>query len=274
VWVYRSLDTALEVSQERIEPRDITASVGDWGSEPDKTESIFAVEGMFLQLGQLTDAMPDEDSDRTVSTERDSPVGDPVVRGDPSVTGKSEAVEFDPDDPESLATATEIVESFAQAGAGQLDSLAMLRGAAACAVLVRGEGSYRAASQRTGEHVSVSFVRTWARVHDLPRSVRRHVGAGDIAPSTAKHIGRLTGTDRLHLAWAVIDHGLTVREVREIVSNVNEGESLESALAVRGYRLGQLTIELPIEEYCLLRRDSSHSGTTPGETIAELFRES
>jgi hypothetical protein len=218
--------------------------------------------------------MPDEDGDRTVSTERDSPVGSPVVRGDPSVTGESEAVEFDPDDPESLASATEIVESFAQADAGEMDSLAMLRGAAACAVLVRGEESYRAAAQRAGEHVSVSFVRTWSRVHDLPRAVRRHVGAGDIPPSTAKHIGRLTGTDRLHLAWAVIDHNLTVREVRELVSAVNDGESLESALASRGYRLGELTIELPIEEYCLLRRDSSLSGKPPGETVAELFRES
>lgn len=218
--------------------------------------------------------MPDEDGDRTVSTERDSPVGDPVVRGDPSVTGKSEAVEFDPEDPESLAAATETVKSFAQADAGEMERLAMLRGAAACAVLVRGEESYRAASRRAGEHVSVSFVRTWARVHDLPRAVRRHVGAGDIAPSTAKHIGRLTGADRLHLAWAVLDHDLTVREVRALVSNINDGESLESALANRGYRLGQLTIDLPIEEYCLLRRESSLSGKTPGETVAELFPES
>lgn len=216
------------------------------------------------------------DDDRTVPTDRESPVGDPVIRGNPTITGpeQSEALELDPDDPESLETASEMVADFASADAGEMDSLSMLRGAAACAVLVRGEDSYRAAAERAGEGVSVSFVRTWARVHDLPRGVRRHVATGDIAPSTAKHIARLTGTTRLHLAWAVIDHDLTVREVRDVVGDVHDGKTVESALEMRGYTLGELTVELPLKEYCLLRQEASIAGKTPGETVAELFRES
>lgn len=219
--------------------------------------------------------MTDEEGDSAVPTERNSPVGEPVIRGNPAVTGtgESEALDFDPEDPESLETATELVTSFAEADTGELDRLSMLRGAAACAVLVRGEGSYRAAARRAGEGASVSFVRTWARVHDLPRAVRRHVAAGDIAPSTAKHIARLTGTARLHLAWAAIDHDMTVREVRDVVGDVHDGESVESALATRGHRLGQLTIELPPTEYCLLRREASLAGKTPGDAVVELFRE-
>lgn len=53
-------------------------------------------------------------------------------------------------------------------------------GAAVCPALVRGEGSYKAAAERAGGPVTVSFIRKWARV------------AGDA---------------RLHLAWATIDHG-------------------------------------------------------------------
>ncbi|MFC7072941.1 hypothetical protein ACFQJ7_13295 [Halovenus rubra] len=218
--------------------------------------------------------MPNENGNSPLPTERNSPVGDPVVRGDPTVTGDADAVSFDPDDSESVATASETVDTFATADPGEMDTKAMLRGAAACAVLVRGEGSYKDAAERTGEEVGVSFVRTWARVHDLPRPVRRHVGLGDIAPSTAKHIGRLTGTDRLHLAWAAIDHDMTVREVRSVVRDVTEGTTLETALAELGYRLGEITVELPVSEYCLLRRNSSVAGQSPGETIAELFRES
>lgn len=211
-----------------------------------------------------------------VPTERDSPVGTPVVRGNSAVTGREEstALQFDPDDPESLATAAEIVQSFARANPGEMDALTLLRGAAACAVLVRGEGSYKAAADRAGEDVTVSFIRTWARVHDLPRAVRRHVAAGEIVPSAAKHIARLTGTARLHLAWATMDHNLTVREVRDIVSDVRDGESVESALHTRGYQLGEITLQLPSTEYCLLRQEASLEGQSPGERVAELFRES
>lgn len=214
--------------------------------------------------------------DPKLPTDRKSPVGAPVIRGNPAITGadQSEALDLDPDDPDSLELAAEMVAEFASADAGEADSLSMLRGAAACAVLVRGEESYRDAAQRAGEGVSISFVRTWARVHDLPRSVRRHVALGDIAPSTAKHIARLTGTARLYLAWAVIDHDLTVREVRDVVSGVRDGESVEAALAAQGYTLGKLTIELSPGEYCRMRREASLAGQTPGDVVTELFRES
>ncbi len=220
--------------------------------------------------------MTEEDGDSPVPTDRESPVGDPVVRGNPAITSRdrSDAVRFDPDDPESMAAAAETVASFSQATAGEMDSLSMLRGAAACAVLVRGEGSYKAAAERGGADVTVSFIRTWARVHDLPRAVRHHVAKGDITPSAAKHIARLTGPARLHLAWATIDHGLTVREVRTVVGDVRNGDSITAALEARGYVLGEITLTVPTEEYCLLRQRASLSGKSPGGVVAELFDES
>ena len=203
-------------------------------------------------------------------TDRESPVGAPVIRGDPALTGQraAEAVEFDPDDPESLALAAETVAAFAQNTAGADDNVFMLRGAAACAALVRGEGSYKAAAARAGEDVTVSFIRKWARVHDLPRSIRRHVAKGDIAPTAAKHIARVSGTARLHLAWAVLDHDLTVREVRSVASAVNDGQDVASALAAFGVTLGEITMVLPTEVYCHLRRVASLDGQEPGDAVA------
>lgn len=216
-------------------------------------------------------AMTDEPD---LPTNRDSPVGTPVVRGEPELDGAEKATDLDPESEESLDRAAQLVSEFASTDAGSVDSLAMLQGAGACAVLVRGEGSYSSAAARAGDGVSVSFVRTWARVHDLPRAVRRHVALGEIVPSAAKHIARLTGMDRLSLAWAVIDHELTVREVRAVVSDVRDGSSVESALASRGYAPGEITIQLPTEEYCLLRQEASLAGQPPGEVVADLFRES
>lgn len=213
--------------------------------------------------------MPDEEGNGEVPTERNSPVGEPVIRDD-LADEKQPVFQFDPDDQQSLDTATELVGSFATAGLSETGRLAVLRGAAACAVLVRGEGSYRAAADRAD--VTVSFIRTWARVHDLPQSVRRHVASGAIAPSTAKHIARLRGSARLHLAWAVLDHDLTVREVRDVVGDVTDGVSVEAALDTKGYQLGELTVTLPTREYCLLRREASLAEQTPGDAIAELFR--
>ncbi|MFB6301924.1 MAG: hypothetical protein ABEH78_03565, partial [Haloferacaceae archaeon] len=143
--------------------------------------------------------------------DRIEPVGEPVVRADPEVTGQraEEAVEFDPDDPESVALAADIVRQFAEETDGTEDNIYMLRGAAACAALVRGVGSYKAAAERAGGEVTVGFVRKWARVHDLPQAVRRHVARGHIAPTAAKHIARVDGEARFALAWATIDEGLT-----------------------------------------------------------------
>jgi len=204
-------------------------------------------------------------------TDRESPVGVPVIRGDPALTGEhaERAVSFDPEDPESLELAAETVAAFAGNTAGADDNVLMLRGAAACAALVRGEGSYKSAAERAGDGVTVSFIRKWSRVHDLPQLIRRHVARGEIAPTAAKHIARVSGTARLHLAWATLDHGLTVREVRSVASAVNDGASVERALARQGFTLGELTLELPPEVYCGLRRRASLEDREPGDVVAE-----
>ena len=207
-------------------------------------------------------------------TDRESPVGAPVIRGDPSVTGQrpEEAVEFDPEDPESLATAAETVRQFAGDAAGETDTVFMLRGAAACAALVRGEGSYKAAAERAGGDATVAFIRKWSRVHDLPRSIRKHVAMGEIAPTAAKHIARVAGEARLQLAWAVLDHDLTVRQVRSVASEVNEGTPVADALAAEGVTLGELTVELPPPVYRELRRRAALEDVEPDEIIADALR--
>jgi len=211
--------------------------------------------------------MPDD----APSTDRESPVGKPVIRGDPTLTGQhaDEAVEFDPDDPDSLALAAETVRRFSQNTAGADDNVYMLRGAAACAALVRGEGSYKAAAERAGGDATVSFIRKWSRVHDLPRSIRIHVAKGEIAPTAAKHIARLGGETRLLLAWAALDHDLTVRQIRSVASGVNGDATIEEALAAEGYRLGQLTVDIGVDAYCKLRRRAALDATDPSAVVTD-----
>ncbi|MFC6863994.1 hypothetical protein ACFQGE_11060 [Halomicroarcula sp. GCM10025817] len=212
--------------------------------------------------------MPD---DHAPSTDRKSPVGKPVIRGDPALTGQraKEAVEFDPDDPESLALAAETVRRFSENTAGADDNVYMLRGAAACAALVRGEGSYKDAAARAGGDATVSFIRKWSRVHDLPRSIRVHVAKGEIAPTAAKHIARVSGEARLLLAWAALDHDLTVRQIRAVASRINDGASVEAALAEEGYTLGELTVSIDRDAYCKLRREAALDATDPSAVITE-----
>jgi len=207
------------------------------------------------------------------STDRKSPVGEPVIRGDPSVTGQrpEEAVQFDPDDAESLARAAETVRQFSQNTAGADDNVFMLRGAAACAALVRGEGSYKAAAERAGGDATVSFIRKWSRVHDLPRSIRRYVAKGKIAPTAAKHIARVTGHARLKLAWAILDHDLTVRQVRSVASAVADGDSVENALGRVDITLGEITVALPPETYQVLRQHASLEDRDPGDVVTEAL---
>jgi hypothetical protein len=208
-------------------------------------------------------------------TDRESPVGEPVIRGDPTLTGEraDEAVQFDPDDPESLQLASDTVAAFANNTAGADDNVFMLRGAAACAALVRGEGSYKAAATRAGGHVTVSFIRKWARVHDLPRAIRRHVAKGDIAPTAAKHIARVYGEARLHLGWAALDHDMTVRQVRAVASEVNNGVDVDEALAGEGLTLGWMDLELPHDAYCRLRRQASLRDEAPDALVAAALEE-
>jgi hypothetical protein len=207
-------------------------------------------------------------------TERAEPVGEPVVRADPSVTGDhaARAVEFDPDDPQSVAAAAETVAAFAAGDLGT-ENVYLLRGAAACAALTRAEGSYTAATDRAGGETTVGFIRKWARVHDLPQSVRRHVARGSLAPTAAKHIARVHGEARLALAWGAVDGDLTVREVRRVASAVADGTDAEVALAEVGVDLGSLCIDLPVPEYLELRRVASMRDVPPGDVVAEALDE-
>ena len=206
-------------------------------------------------------------------SDRAEPVGAPVVRGDEAVTGQhaQEAVQFDPDDADSLQQAAETVRAFAQNTAGADDNVYMLRGAAACAALVRGEGSYKAAAERAGGDASVAFIRKWARVHDLPQSIRRHVAMGHIAPTAAKHIARVSGDARFDLAWAVLDNDLTVREVRTLASEINNGTDAERALGGHEVRLGRIALDLPPDLYRELRRRAALDGTDPDELAARAL---
>lgn len=208
-------------------------------------------------------------------TDRETPVGTPVVRADPEITGEraTEAVGFDPDDPESVAEAAEVVHDFATGAVGGNDHVLMLRGAAACAALVRGVGSYKAAAERAGEGVTVSFIRKWARVHDLPQSIRRHVARGHIAPTAAKHIARVPTEDRYLLAWASLDAELTVRDIRSVASAINDGTDAETALRDHGITPGELRMTLPPDVYVELRHQASMENRLPGDVVADALSE-
>jgi len=217
-------------------------------------------------VARTTSSMTGRGPEEIPPADRESPVGQPVIRGEPEVAG-DEAVGFDPSDPESLELAADVVRRFSQNTAGGDDNVFMLRGAAACAALVRGEGSYKAAAERAGGEATVAFIRKWARVHDLPRSVRRYVALGRIAPTAAKHIARVSGEARFLLAWAALDHDLTVREVRAAASRVNEGMSVEEALAEVDVELGELTVSLDPSVYRELRRRAALDDVEPSEVV-------
>ncbi|WP_327050902.1 DUF7119 family protein [Halomicrococcus gelatinilyticus] len=219
--------------------------------------------------------MSDDWPGREPPADRESPVGAPVIRGDEDVTGERAATAkaFDPEDPDSVAEAVETVRAFATASAGDEDNVVMLRGAAACAALVRAEQSYKGAAERAGDGVGVSFIRKWARVHDLPRSIRRHVAQGHLAPSAAKHVARVGGDARYQLAWATLDGDLTVREVRNLASAVNNGTSVERALTEHGVTPGEVTLSLPPAAYRELRREAALTDEDPGTVVARALGE-
>ena len=221
-----------------------------------------------MDPGEKRSASDPDEQPSTGTASRESPVGEPVIRR--NVAGE-EAARFDPTDPESLAEAADVVRRFAENTAGGTDNVYMLRGAAACAALVRGEGSYKAAAKRAGGEATISFIRKWARVHDLPRSVRRYVALGQIAPTAAKHIARVAGEARFLLAWAVLDHGLTVREVRAAASRVNDGASVEEALGDTDVELGRVELSLPTDVYQRLRRRAALDETEPADVVADAL---
>lgn len=207
--------------------------------------------------------------------DREEPIGEPVVRGDPAITGThaKDAIRFDPTDSESLDLAVTIVREFASAPHGPPDHLSMLRGAAACAALVRGIGSYKAAADRVGDTVTVSFLRKWARVHDLPIEIRRYIAQGDIPPSAAKELARLPGSERFVIAWSILDHDITVDEVRRIVTRINNGESIESALEAMDITPGSVTVQLSLPVYREFRRIVGIQNTTPDHVVTSLLAE-
>jgi hypothetical protein len=215
--------------------------------------------------------MADDGAD--IPTDRRSPIGEPVIRGDETITGQSpeEAKRFDPTDPESVAEAVETVRSFATQTGTDVDNVFVLRGAAACAALVRAEASYKAAAERAGPDVTVSFIRKWARVHDLPRAIRIHVARGEIAPTAAKHIARVAGEARYQLAWAVLDADLTVREVREIASDINDDVPIETALKRRGVTPGVIRASLPPATYRKLRQRAALADRSLDDIVTDAL---
>jgi hypothetical protein len=206
-------------------------------------------------------------------SDRETPVGTPVVRADPEVTGEraTEAVGFDPDDPDSVDEAASVVYEFATGAVGGNDHVLMLRGAAACAALVRGVGSYKTAAERAGDGVTVSFIRKWARVHDLPQSIRRHVARGHIAPTAAKHIARVPTEDRYLLAWASLDAAMTVRDIRSVASAINNGTDAEAALREHDVTPGRLSVTLPTDVYTELRHRASMENRAPEGVVADAL---
>lgn len=203
-------------------------------------------------------------------TERREPTGTPVVRGDPEIAGgrAETAIEFDPDDPESLADAEREIRSFATS-VEEASAFEMLSGAAASATLVRGESSYRSAAERAGEDVSVNFLRKWARVHDLPIAIRRQIALREIVPSAAQHVARVEGDARFLLAWAIIDHDLSVREVRSIASAVTDGEPVEDALDRYDALPGETEVSLPTDVYHELRLTAAREKRALDDVVAE-----
>ena len=123
------------------------------------------------------------------------------------------------------------------------------------------------------DDVTVAFIRKWARVHDLPQSIRRYVAMGQIAPTAAKHIARVGGEERFQLAWAVLDGDLTVRGVRSVASSVNGGTPVEEALRDHGVTPGELSLSLPNDIYRDLRRTAAMEGKDPEEVVAEALDE-
>lgn len=243
--------------------RDRTDGRTDESAEDERTDQPANRAGE-----QSTDGTDEPVVKEPAAVDRQSPVGAPVIRGDVDLLGEraANAVAFDPDDPESRARAAEIVAEFA-AETRTTDPLFVLRGAAACAALVRGEGSYKAAAERAGGDVPVTFIRKWARVHDLPYAVRRYVAVGELAPSAAKHIARVDGDARFVLAWAALDNDLTVRQIRSIASDVNNGTSVNDALAAAGIDPGQVDLSLPVETYVELRRRAALTGTDVNDVV-------
>ena len=71
----------------------------------------------------------------------------------------------------------------------------------------------------------------------------------------------------------MLDHDLTVRQVRSLASRINDGASAEEALREEGIELGRVELSLPAPAYREFRREASMGNATPSELLAELLAE-
>lgn len=99
------------------------------------------------------------------------------------------------------------------------------------------------------------------------------VALGEITPTAAIHIARVSGEARFLLAWVALDHNPTVREVRAVASDVNDGESVETAFPDAGVKLGRVDVTLPPDVYRELRRRAGLDGEPPDTIVTEALDE-
>jgi hypothetical protein len=64
---------------------------------------------------------------------------------------------------------------------------------------------------------------------------------------------------------------MTVRQVRSVASDVNDGQSVARTLETEGITLGELTVELDPIVYRELRRRAAIDGDSPGDVVSELL---
>jgi hypothetical protein len=77
------------------------------------------------------------------------------------------------------------------------------------------------------------------------------------------------GDARFLLSWAIIDHDLSVREVRSIASAVTDGESIEEALERFDALPGETEVSLPTDVYHELRLTAAREKRDLDDVVAE-----
>ena len=72
----------------------------------------------------------------------------------------------------------------------------------------------------------------------------------------------------LGTATPVLDAEMTVRQVRSVASDVNDGASVEQALDEDGVTLGRMAVTLPPRVYQELRREAALEDVDPDDIVA------
>jgi hypothetical protein len=75
------------------------------------------------------------------------------------------------------------------------------------------------------------------------------------------------------VAWATLDNDLTVREVRDIVSTITDGATVEEALTAHGVTPGEITIQLEADVYRELRRRAARNNESLGAVVSQALVE-